>query len=218
MTGAEFLAYVKRIFKRTDKDTEIYEATADIIADIRLQLKTEDYKEEATVSAGISSLGDYRIALPNDFGHIIGGVQLIDDSSGHTRTLKKISKQTYDQLYGDRLHASTSNVDMAMPVDFCIYADQIFLGPVPDSTSYIYHINYTTEDYASITAETDPVPFSERYRSILRAGVLSEIFMGLEEFDESNYWRQIYSDGLFKIKTNDDRNTSDIEGVVYHGI
>lgn len=218
MTGSEFLAYVKRVFKRTDKDTEIYEATADIIADIRLQIKAEDYKEEAYVTSGISALGDYRLALPNDFGHIIGEIKLVDDSGGYTRTLKKISKQTYDKLYSDRLHASTSDVTLAPPVHFCIYAKQIFLGPVPDSTSYIYHINYTTEDYAAITSSTDPVPFSERYRTILRAGVLSEVYMGLEAFEEANYWRQIYVDGLIKIKSNEDQNISDNEGVVYHGI
>jgi hypothetical protein len=218
MDGASFLTYVKRILKRTDKDTEIYEAIADVIADIRLQLRTEDYKEEAFVTLGVSPLGDYRIALPNDFKHIIGDLRLVDDSSGHTRVLKKISKQTYDELYSDRLHASTANVDLAMPVHFCIYAEQIFLGPVPDSTSYIYHINYTTEDYAAITSVTDPVPFSDRYRSMLRAGVLAEVFMGLEAFDEADYWKQVYLDGLLKLKINDDRNTSDTEGVVYHGI
>ena len=76
-TGAEMLAYVKRKFKRPDKDTEIYEAATDTIADMRLQILSEDYKEEAYIS-GISSLGDYRIALPSDFGHIIGDVTVTD--------------------------------------------------------------------------------------------------------------------------------------------
>lgn len=217
MTGSQFLAYVKRIFKRTDKDTEIYEATTDIIADIRLQLKTEAYKEEA-YNAGISALGDYRIALPSDFGHIIGEITLVDNSGGHTRILKKISKQTYDELYGDRLHSSSSNVDFAMPVHFCIYAKQIFVGPVPDSTAYSYYINYTTENYTEIDASTDPVPFTDRYRSVLRAGVLSEMYTGLEAIDEGNVWRQLYVDGLLKLKKNEDENLADTEGVVYHGI
>lgn len=217
MTGAEFLAYVKRFLKRTDKDTEIYEATADVIADIRIQLKTEDYKEEST-AIGITSLGEYRIPVPNDFGHLIGDITLVDDSSGFTVSLKKISKQFYDDLYGDRLHSSLSNVYEGVPVHFCIYANQIFLGPVPDSVSYKYKINYTTENNEAIDDNTDPVPFSEKYRSMLRAGVLADVYSGLEFFDEANYWRQLYVDGMLKLKNLEDNNISDTQGVVYHGI
>jgi len=216
MDGVSFLAYVKRILKRTDKDTEIYEAMTDVISDIRLQIKTEDYKEEA-YSAGISSLGDYRIALPSDFGHIMGEITLVDNSSGHTRTLKKISKQTYDELYGDRLHTDSSDVNDAMPIHFCIYGNQVFFGPVPDSTSYRYYMNYSTENSADITSATDPVPFSAKYRSMLRSGVLAEIYTGLEAFEEANYWKQLYVDGLLKLKTNEDNNIADNQGVVYHG-
>lgn len=217
MTGANFLAYVKRILKRTDKDTEIYEATTDIISDIRLQLKTEDFKEQEFIT-GISSLGDYELDLPADFGHIIGNVTLVDDSAGHTRILDKISKQTYDELYGDRLHASVSQVDDAMPIHYCVFANKILLGPVPDDTSYKYNINYTTENYAAIVAGTTNVPFSDKYRLILRNGVLAEVYTGLEAFDEANYWRQLYVEGLMKIKNNEDGNIADTEGVVYHGI
>lgn len=214
MTGAEFLAYVKRILKRTDKDTEIYEATTDTIADMRLQLKSELYKEEAYIT-GITSLGDYRITLPADFGHLIGDVTCVDDSTDTTYKLNKISKQTFDEKYGDRL---TSDPLDGVPLDFCIYAGQIYIGPVPDSVSYVYYINYTTEAYTEVAAATDPVPFSEDYRNILRAGVLAEVYSGLEFFDEANWWRSMYIDGLTKIKSNDDGNIGDNERVVYHGI
>jgi len=217
MTGSAFLAYVKRIFKRTDKDTEIYEATTDAIADIRLQIKAEDFKEEAYV-AGIATLGDYRISLPSDFGHLIGDITLVDDAGGHTRTLNKISKQAYDEKYGDRLHSDLSDVNDAMPTDFCIYGGQIYLGCVPDDITYKYYINYTTEDFADITAVTADVPFSGKYRTILRAGVLADLYSGLEFFDEANYWRSLFNDGLLKIKANEDDNISSKEGVTYHGI
>lgn len=214
MTGPEFLAYVKRIFIRTDKDTEIYEATTDVIADVRLQLKPEDYKEEAYI-AGITSLGDYRIALPSDFKHLIGDVTVVDESDNSTRKLTKLSKDAYDEKYGDRL---TSDPLDGFPVDFCIYAEQIYLGPVPDSVSYKYYMNYSTEDYTEIDGDTTSVPFTDRYRNIIRAGVLAEIYSGLEFFDEANYWRSLYIDGLVKIKANDDGNIADGMGVAYHGI
>jgi len=217
MTGASFLAYVVRVFKRTDKSTEIYEATTDVIADIRLQLKTEDYKEEAYVT-GISTLGDYRIALPSDFGHLIGGITLVDDTSGHTRVLKKISKQSYDEKYGDRLHSALADVNDAMPTEFCIYAGQIYLGCVPDDVTYKYYMNYTTEAFTEVTAATDPVPLTDNYRYMLRAGVLAHLYEGLEQYDESNYWIGKYTEGLMKLKANDDDNTSSQEGVTYHGV
>ena len=217
MTGAEFLAYVRRILKRTDKDTEIYEATTDVIADIRLQLNTEDYKEEA-YSAGIATLGEYKIGLPADFGHLIGTITMVDNTGGTSFTLTKLSKAQYDDKYPDRLFTDTSDQYDGVPQDFCIYGKQIFLGPVPDSTSYRYYLNYTTEDFAAIAADTDPVPFTDRYRSMLRAGVLAEVYSGLEFFDEANYWRQMYVDGLVKLKANDDSNINDDGMVVYHGI
>lgn len=214
MTGSEFLSYVIRTFKRTDKNTEIYEATTDTIADIRIQLKAEDYKEEAYVT-GISSLGDYRIALPSDFGHLIGSITLVDAVSNDARTLNKISKQSYDNKYGERL---TSDQDMAMPIDFCIYAGQIYLGNVPDSTSYKYYLNYTTESFDEVTSTTDPVPFTDKYRYMLRAGVLANLYEGMEQYDEAQYWQSKYNEGLVKLKANDEDNISSKEGVVYHGI
>lgn len=217
MTGSDFATYVKRVFKRTDKDTEIYEATTDVIADIRIQLKTEDYKEEAYV-AGISTLGEYKIGLPSDFGHIIGNITLVDDVNGLSKSLNKISKQEYDRKYSDRLHTALSDVNDGIPEDFCIYGKQIFIGPVPDLTSYKYFLNYTTEDFSEITSVTSSVPFTDRYRNTLRSGVLAELFAGLEQFDEANYWRELFNAGLLKLKMNEDENISDESGVAYNGI
>ena len=218
MTGAEFLAYVKRKFKRTDKDTEIYEAATDTIADMRLQIVSERYKEEAYLS-GIDVLGEYRLAVPSDFGHMIGDVSITETGNDeYYKPLEKISKLKYDELYGDRLLTNVSNVSTGVPKHFCVYGDQIFLGPVPDLTTYRYQINYTTEGYDEVAADTDPVPFTTKYRNILRAGVLSEVHDGLESYEESNYWRAIYTTGLRKIMDNDDSNISDSELVRYSGV
>lgn len=218
MTGAEFLAYVKRKFIREDKDTEIYQATTDIIADIRLQSMSEDYKEEA-YSTGISTLGEYKLGLPTDFGHLIGDITLIDvDSNSACGTLKKISKQRYDEKYSERLLGDYADMGSGEPYEYCIYGKQLFLGPVPDKTTYKYQFNYTTEDYTEVDASTDPVPFSDKYRNYLRAGVLAELHDGLENFEEAQYWRQMYIDGLNKIYFNDTTNTMDSVGASYSGV
>lgn len=215
MIGSDFLTYVKRKFKRTDKDTEIYQATTDIIADIRLRLKSDEYKEEAYI-VGITSLGDYRISLPSDFGHLIGSVTVIDVTNDEPLgVLTKISKQRYDELYQDRLLVDP--VD-GIPKHFCIYAEQIYLGPVPDSVDYKYQLNYTTEDYTEVDASTALVPFSDKYRNILRAGVLAELHDGLENFEESAYWRQMYLDGVSKIEKSELDNTTAHDNMQYNGI
>jgi hypothetical protein len=48
--------------------------------------------------------------------------------------------------------------------------------------------------------------------------VLAELFDGMENFDEANYWRTMYTAGLMKIKQNDDDNVQDDESVAYRGI
>lgn len=217
MTGSQFKDYVLRVFKRTDKDTELYEATTDIVADMRLQMKAELYKVEAYV-ADLTVLGTFKIALPTDFGHIIGDVVIVDNSSGFSAPLLKLSKSAYDKKYSDRLHTSASQVDKSIPTHYCIYGGYIYLGNVPDSISYKYHINYTTESFADVTSITAIVPFTDKYRRILRAGVLNELYMGLEFFDEANYWKNEYSEGLAKLIANDLDNTSSKDGVSYHGI
>jgi len=103
MDGATFYAYVLRKFIRTDKSTEVYEATTDTIANMLIKFKSDDFKEEAYIT-GISAVGDYQIALPSDFGHLIGNVSVIDTSDDNAYCeMNKISKQTYDEKYADRL-------------------------------------------------------------------------------------------------------------------
>jgi len=216
MTGTEWKAYVLKKFKRTDKDTELYQATTDTIADMRLQFDSEDYKEEAYV-AGIAALGDYKFALPSDFGNIIGAITVIDTASNQDYdTLVKVSKEEYDERTPDRL--LTSGQNYGVPTYYCIYGKEVFIGPVPDKTTYRFQMNYTTEAFTEVSASTTSVPFSDRYRNILRCGVLAELHDGLENFEESQYWRAMYTSGLSKIKQNDDDNIADDNNVAYNGI
>ena len=220
MLGSDFYTYVLNKFKRTDKSTEAYQAMTDVIADMRLQMKSEDFKEEAYVT-GISTLGDFQIGLPSDFGHIIGKVTVTDTDSDSTYPpLNKIDKQEYDELYPNRLNSTVSNRISGVPQHFCVYAKQLYIGPVPDKTTYKYQFNYTTEDYAEITAVTTNVPFSGKYRNILRDGVLWQLNDGLQNFNEANYYLALYRDGLSKIISNDFENTSNAtdNAVQYNGV
>jgi len=217
MTGSDFYTYVLKKFKRTDKETECYQAMTDTISDMRLQIVSEDYKEEA-YNVGIDTDGEYRIALPADFSHLIGRVTVVDPDNNDVRTLSKISKEEYDIIYGERLFDAVGDMDTALPKVFCIFGGQIYLGPVPDKLTYKYQINYSTEDSTEITSATTTVPFATKYRNILRAGVLSELHDGLENFQEAQYWRQLYIEGLSKINSNDLDNIRDESNVSYNGV
>jgi hypothetical protein len=218
MTGSAFYTYVLKKFKRTDKSTEAYQAMTDVIADMRLQFHSEDFKEEA-YSTGISTVGEYKLGLPSDFGHIIGNISITDTGTDETYPeLVKVSKQEYDEMYADRLLSSTTSMDLDTPAHFCIYANQVFLGPVPDKTTYQYQFNYTTDITAEVTSATDPVPFTGyKERNTTRSGVLAELYDGMENFEEANYWRQMYLQGLSKLIANDESNIADDDGVQYRG-
>ena len=220
MTGSEFRDYVVNKFVRTDKDTEIYQATTDVLAEINRKIKGDDYAEEAYV-AGITTIGEYKIALPSDFGSIVGTISITDTTADDYYTpLNKISKQEYDDLYPDRLLTAVGNMHKDVPRDFCIYAEQIYLGPVPDKTTYRYQINYTTENIAEIASGTANVPYTSlNHRNMLRNGVLFELHDGLENFDEAAYYKSLFLNGvdeLIRYENNIKRAGS--SGVAYHGI
>lgn len=217
MLGSDWLAYVKKKLIRTDKDAEVYEATTDIIADMRLQFKSEVYKEEAYI-VGISTLGEYRIAVPTDFGHLIGEITCVDPDANSNRELRKISKAAYDIKYGDRLYDAAADMNTGEPQEFCVYGEQFFIGPVPDKVTYKYQINYTTEDYTEVTASTTNVPFTDNYRNILRDGVMFQIYDLLENYVEADRYRALYLDGLGKLINNDEANIMDNAPVSYNGV
>ena len=217
MTGEEVRDYIVRKFKRTDKDTEIYEAITDIVADMRLRIMSDNYSEEAYI-AGIETLGDYRIAVPTDMGHFIGNISVTETGDDKSYPdLIKISKNRYDELYVKRLLTTVANRGSGTPKHFCIYGQQIFIGPVPDKTTYVYQINFTTEAFTAVTSATTDVPFSTRYRNTIRSGVMRELHNGLENYEESMFWDNLYLNELVKILDNDRENKADDEGMEYSG-
>jgi len=217
MLGSTFYTYVLKKFIRTDKETEAYQAMTDIISDMRIQFNAEPFKEEAYI-VGITTLGEYRIAIPSDFGHLIGDITLIDPDSNARRELKKLDKQEYDRKYADRLFDTFGDTYSGEPIDYCLYGEQFFLGPVPDKITYKYQINYSTEDSTEITSATTNVPFTDKHRNIVRSGVLAELHELLENYQEAGYWKAIYQNGLDKVIANDNDNIADHMNTTYNGI
>jgi len=218
MTGTEFYNYTLRKFKRTDKETEFYEAVNDIIADMSMRFESEDYITETSIT-GITVSGDYQLNLPSDYGHIVGDISLFDTTEDREYpSLKKISKSEFNDKYADRL-LSTSNQNQSQPIHYCLFGSVIEVGPVPDKTTYEYKITYTTDNLTEVTSSTDPVPFTDTdQRNILRNGVLMELHYGMESYEEGSIYERLYLRGLDLLRINDRENTASEGMVAYHGI
>lgn len=211
------LAYVKKTFKRTDKDEEIYQAITDTVMDIRVRFKAEDFKEEAY--SDITVVGDFKISLPDDFAHLIGMPILKDTSNDQIYPpLRQISKERYDELYYDRIASTVANRLTGVPYHFAIYGREIFVGPAVDKTTYRIQLNYTTEDAEEITALTADVPFSARHRKTLRYGCMKELYLMLENYQEAEAWSNLYEADIPKIINNDMDNIADSGAMSYNGI
>ena len=203
MTAVNFYDYLLRTFKRTDKATEVYEAITDTIMDMKIQFEWETFKEEA-YSTSIAVLGDYKLVLPTDFGHLIGDVKILETDDCDSYPLNKLSKPLFDTKYPNP--NSTVN-QRAKPVDYCIFGDQIFIGPIPDKITYTYEFSYTTEEATQFDNTSTAIPFTGRYRECVKAGVLYRLYALLEQDDEAMKWKSIHNDHLVKAIENEKNNT-----------
>ena len=97
------------------------------------------------------------------------------DSYANSDKLHKVSKERFDELFPN---PGASDATYEEPYYYCLYGNKFYIGPVPDKTSYTYQINYTTEAAITIASGTSSVPFTDKYRWILRDIVLGE-FMAL---------------------------------------
>jgi hypothetical protein len=209
MTGSDWLAYVLRLgFKRTDKDTEVYEATTDAIQEMRRRFMFDEAEIEMTTTDTITVAGDYKINVESDFGLVLG-VILEDDNTG--TPLRKISKAEFDMIYPG-IHVDNSS---GYPRDYCIYAGQILIGPFPDQTTYVYRVSYS-QRAGTVTSSTSGVPFTNVYRDVLADLVLSRLYLMLEEFEQGNLYRQNFENG-FELATRKERINSGQSFFVHRG-
>lgn len=191
-TGSEWREYVLRGgFKRTDKDTEIYEATTDAIQWLRRKSGFDEAHEDKTTTDTISTLGDFRIDVESDLGLILNVI--IQDGDTST-VLKQRTKAQFDRLYPDIYNTN----DRGYPEHFTIYKGQIYIGPVPDQTSYVYRVGYSKRA-GTVTSSTTAVPFTNLYRDILRDAVYARLYEGLDEFDKAQWYYQKATNGYDEI-------------------
>lgn len=202
MTGSEFHDYVVRTFKRTDKSTEIYDAITDTILDMCERMDFEDTKVEAYTAGGISSLGDYKLDLPSDFGRLIGDVRWSDQDN--SRTLVRLSKREFNEKFGDL--DGDDPID-GEPTHYCVFGNQVLLGPVPDDTTYEYQLDYSTFPADEITSATTEVIFTDKARECVKFGTLSRLYELMEEWDTAEKYKMKYEAELGQFAEREKENT-----------
>jgi hypothetical protein len=213
MTGAEFLAYVKRYFKRTDKDTELYEAMRDAIMEMRLNFDYDENKVEA-YSVSLATVGDYKVDLPSDFQRMTGAVRCYEDET-NAKTLIKVSKARFDDLYPN---PNDSDTVTAFPTHYCIYGQQMLVGHPVDKATYTIEFSYATEDEDDIESTTESVPFTDRYRVCLRYGVLKHLFIGLDDDEKAAKYSQLFEQEQSRAIALETGNSSAVAAVEYSDI
>jgi hypothetical protein len=212
MTGVEFYNYVLRTFIRTDKSTQVYEAVSDTIKDMRLRFGYEAYQVEGYTS-GIDTLGEYAFGLPTNFGHLTTDVKVLDDDS--SEVLIKLSKAEFDEKYPN---PNYTDATQEKPEHYCIFSDQILLGPVPDSLDYEYEFSYSEEDTVAIDGDTTSVDFTDRGREIIKFGTLYRVYRDLGNDEEAKKWNALYEAGIVKFQDREKNNLNAPMNVKYRGI
>lgn len=213
MTGANFYTYLLSTFKRTDKSVEAFDAITDTVRDMKRQFAWDESKIDKDTSVGISVLGTYKIPVEADMGLFMGDVILRDGTNSYT--LKKRSKEDWDVRYPN---PDASSVLRGRPRDWCWFAGNILIGPVPDRTSYLYHLSYSADDGVAIVTGTPVVPFSDSYRECLRQGSLMRLYYQLENDEQGAKYERAYENSLVLAKRREKQNTGTPGATYYSGV
>lgn len=210
-SASDFYAYVLRTFKRTDKSTEAYEAMNESIAEIRRKIRMSREETETSITDTIDTLGQYKLDLESDFGMFASDVFIRDSSEGYYLT--PIGKGMFDAKYSKWGNDAS---ERSKPIHYCVFGNQILLGPVPDKTSYTYVISYTKANYGAITSASTSVPYTKLdYREILKHGVLWRLFALVENDEQSGKYKALWDNGLFDIERKERRNRPQVMACRY---
>lgn len=191
MQLSSFKTYVKRDFKRTDKDTEIVQAYNDMIIWVAQHLPQGNYKFQSYISTLVRQ-EDY--PLPTTLIHLLHPIRLLEGSgtndSGYP--LEHITKQKYDirEPNPNRTTPSTGK-----PTAYTIFSRQILLTPIPDVSTYLLEINWSKRA-TTLSADSDTSDLGSEWDEVFKWGTLERVYAGIGLIEEANYWGGLYRDQL----------------------
>lgn len=193
MTRLEFLTYVTNVFKRTDKNTEIYEALNETIKDIATREKFHEYSFQS-YTACVAAQEDY--PLPTTLLQIKHPIRLVEGTATGDSgwNLTKLSKEEYDfrEPNPNRTGPSTGR-----PTAYCVYSNSILVTPIPDQ-AYLLEINWGNVP-SSLASNDDSPAYLNIWDEVIKHGALFRMFSLVGAFTEANYWRALYETGILRM-------------------
>jgi len=183
--------YIKRDFKRTDKDTEITQAINDTILWIAAIMPHGNYKYQSWIYTA-NAREDY--SIPSNLIHLIHPVKFLEGSAtnDYGYPLNHVSKEEYDLLYPNPNR--TSPTDKGKPTVYTVFSRSILVGPLPDSADYILEINWSRRP-VSLSADADTPELGAEWDEVIKQGAIDRLYSGIGMIEEANYWA-----GMYKIK------------------
>lgn len=217
ISRVNFLAYVKRYFKRTDKDDEIYEAQNETVRDILKRDTIQEYAFQSWVPT-VDAQEDY--PLPADLLHLHHPVRLLEGSGTNDDgwPLDHITKEEYDlrEPNPNRTSPATST-----PRAYAVWSNSILLTPIPDSnggSNYLIEINWGNIP-TDLSNDADVMQFSTAWEEIVKWGCLYRLYASVKLYQDAQYWEEKYERGL-KIMTNinKDKRRGWVDHVVFNSL
>ena len=190
MTLTLFKAYVKRDFKRTDKDTEIVQAYNDMIYWVAANMPHGKYKYQSYIAL-VNAQEDY--PLPSNLIHLMHPIKFLEGTAtnDYGYPLDQLTKEEYDLRYPNPNR--TSPTDKGKPKVYCVFSRSILLGPLPDSSSYLLEINWTKRP-TTLSGDSDTADLGAEWDEVFKFGTLERCYAGMGMLEEANYWASLYRD------------------------
>lgn len=196
MTRLEFITYIKRTFKREDKDTELLDALTDTLYEMTTSYGFQVYQTE-TEFAIVED--QYEYTYPSTYATLISNVRYIDSGGGGV-ALTKLTKHAFDEKYPD---IKESNFSKGDPINYTIYNDKIVIAPYPnDATNRKLYICGSSLQEELSSDSTSP-SFQDRWREIIKFGTLYRAYMDLKEFETAGVYSNLYKSRLDEMIEND---------------
>ena len=190
MQLSAFKTYVKRDFKRTDKDTELVQAYNDMIVWVAAQMPHGNYKFQSYVPTVI---GQEDYPIPSNAIHLIHPVRLLlgTGSSDSGYSMDYLTKEEYDLREPNPNR--TSPASKGRPSAYTVFSRSILTTPIPDLATYLLEINWSKRPTAQ-SADADISSLGAEWDEVLKHGTLERLYEGLGMLSEAAYWGAKYKD------------------------
>lgn len=181
--------YIRRDFKRTDKNTEIIQAINDSILWISTLIPHGDYKYQSWVYTALAR-EDY--ALPSNLIHLIHPIKFLEGSASADSgfPLEHITKEEYDIREPNPNRTSPST---GRPSAYTVFSRSILVTPLPDKTTYLLEIMWSRRP-GSLSAAADTPELGSEWDEVIKHISMDKLYAGMGMLQESGYWASLYRD------------------------